>query len=1479
MPAPLSRDDIDKIRTSGQFGADEITQTIDAQRPAMNQAGFTNPEIDAYYGVKQPDPTPIHDFLVKSADQAFNKVSNVLAPYKNVVGPNSPSAADYAGAAKEMAYGGERQDLPSFSDFWQAGWQNSVEGLRRRQAMPDIKVPDDAPLAQKLVMDTSRLIGDAPYMGIGAVVGGVGGGPAAPITALGGAFALPAALRRVYMDQIQNGEIKDFAHFWDLFKGTSYDAFKGYITGAATALAGKAAPGWWSVPAEAATMTTVGSALEGQMPKPSDFLEASLLMGAMHKSGVPLADVTSKMQDVFVRTGKTPKDMIQDANQDPTVKEDIASSNIDVPRSYQAFDQTQEAQPATPESIDHSQHVPDESSGLAKDYPQTEEGMHQAVYPDAQVETSQEVTANLWKLSPEHLDDLLRETKMSDQEKLVKALGEEGAAEFKKLERQSNSMDTARADAAYEKMKAIDDKMTPEQYRLVYGRHGDGLAASDIAVVKDAHTSFDGQSDMDVAWEGTLGVRRVAADKIRDVPVKGGSPEAQAAYIRFGRAVAELKARGMNMERIPEFMAKATAAKSGMSLGDATSFIEDLIRKTDKAAELPSVGAIESTAAIKAIDYQRSAESTKPSGDNAKSASGATPTDRILARLSIGESKKKSYNWNDLYRDAVDNLDPLSRAVKAMTGDEKLPVAEDPYKLARLTRGVNGKAQHFIEHGTFGFKDFKDTGPGLKQILDPVKDDLDGFRAYITAKRVVELESRGIKTGVDLEDAKSVVGRSDNRASQFAEVADRLDKYQDQTLRYLKDSGIISDQMYDAMKEANKDYVPFYRVMDHDPKLAGMGKGFQANNPVKKIKGSERLIVDPLESVIKNTYLFINMAERNNVARALVDLAEKHPEQGETLIRKAKTSSSPITVSEEEMGAYLKPYEEQYGVTLDPQEMTVFRGNSFFPKENQVAIYKDGKRTLYDVDPELAGTLKALDTETANTLLRMLALPTQLLRAGVTLSPDFIIRNIERDQLTAGVFSEGNYKPFVSVFGGLASAVKKDQAFQDWLKSGGANANFVSLDREYLQEHIDKVLTSSPVWNEITHPMGMLRVLSEFSENATRVGEFKRVAGKSPSKEDILKAGYSSREVTLDFSRTGAKTKAANLLIAFWNANVQGVDRTARAFKNKPLVTTAKVMAGITLPSVLLYLSNRNDKRYRELEHWQKDNYWIFLTDNHIFRVPKPPELGMIFGTGAERLTEYILSKDPKAFDGFLQQLGASQMPGVTPTAATPFIETWANKNLFTDTPLVPADREGMLPEYQFRPYTTELTKKLGSLVAGLPGMKESKFSAPVNIDAFIHDWSGSVGVSAMDIADYGLRKAGLLPDPPKPSPTLSDLPFVKAFVVRYPSMGTQPISDFYDAYNSNQMALETIKKLGKEGNIDQALREYSLRQGNLLRLEPIKQSMSNASRTIQMIQLNPSVPPPEKRQLIDKLYIQVNEAAKQGLHVIDQMNQTIKQK
>jgi hypothetical protein len=216
---------------------------------------------------------------------------------------------------------------------------------------------------------------------------------------------------------------------------------------------------------------------------------------------------------------------------------------------------------------------------------------------------------------------------------------------------------------------------------------------------------------------------------------------------------------------------------------------------------------------------------------------------------------------------------------------------------------------------------------------------------------------------------------------------------------------------------------------------------------------------------------------------------------------------------------------------------------------------------------------------------------------------------------------------------GAFSLAKKDQDFQNWLKSGGANAALVSMDREYLQMQLDTLTEVQGVtrkaWNVATRPFEILRITSELIENATRLGEFKRVSGGLTEKAAIQEGGMASREVTVDFARMGAKTRAMSLISAFFNAAVQGEERVIRAFAENPVGTTTRMMAAITLPSILLYLSNRDDPRWQEIPRWQKDLFWIVFTDDHIYRIPKPHSAGIMFGSLPERMLEAFESDTP----------------------------------------------------------------------------------------------------------------------------------------------------------------------------------------------------------------------------------------------------------
>ena len=959
--------------------------------------------------------------------------------------------------------------------------------------------------------------------------------------------------------------------------------------------------------------------------------------------------------------------------------------------------------------------------------------------------------------------------------------------------------------------------------------------------------------------------------------------------------------------------------------------------------------------------------------------------DKMLSKISVRESNdKEPMTFQKLYTDLIDDLNPIREAVKKAAKDGALPTSDDPYQLARLTRGTFGKANQFLEYGTFDFKNYENNGPSLRAILNgevrdlpeltnPEPVDLDSLRAYIKAKRDLELVSRGVADpDVDVDAATVVV----KHWSHYEGVAKELTAYQNRLTKYLRDAGIISSDDYEAMLKANKDYVPFFRVMGDDAG-AGLGRGVKTRNPIKSIKGSERNIIDPIESIIKNTYMYLSLAERNAVGNAFIHMAERSGNM-EMFAKKLPQELKATTLKEEEIRALFDEFvkirkqtstervattrqstesktETTGGEGAEPQTKqgkmvrdrvlealsargfskgeseqmvarlegkasggstttdskttvetlireiekteyvaeldirlpnsvaTIFRAVKTPLRDNEIAVFENGKYQKYEVDPEVARAFNAADSQTAGLLTKILAIPAKALRAGAVLSPDFMGRNLIRDQTMAFVLSKGGYFPIFDFMRGAFSLAKKDQDFQNWLKSGGANAALVSMDRQYIQQQLSALTEVQGVmgkaWNVAKSPFEILRITSELIENATRLGEFKKVSGGLTEKAAIQEGGMASREVTVDFARTGMKTRAMSLISAFFNAAVQGEDRVIRAFAEKPVGTTTKMMAAITLPSILLYLSNRDDPRWQEIPRWQKDLFWIVFTDDHIYRIPKPHSAGIMFGSIPERMMEAYESDHPGAMKDLEKSFISAFFPNMIPTVAAPIVDQFANRSLFTGAPLIPAAQEKLLPEYQYTEYTTETAKALGQILGAFPGLRERSIrdedtfiggvaralSTPILVENYVRSWTGGLGMYTLQLADKALRESGVLPDPVKPLETLSDLPVIKAFVVRYPSASAQSIQDFYDDYYAKKRVFDTKMELAKQGDLDAFDRVQNIDPSAWDEMAGIRDTLTQQSQLVRLIYKNPDFSPEDKRQLIDSIYYRMIELAKVG--------------
>lgn len=871
---------------------------------------------------------------------------------------------------------------------------------------------------------------------------------------------------------------------------------------------------------------------------------------------------------------------------------------------------------------------------------------------------------------------------------------------------------------------------------------------------------------------------------------------------------------------------------------------------------------------------------------------------KILSQVGEkSEAPKKSYTRDDFYKDFVDRLDPIKEAVGELAKDPKaLDVSKDPYKLSRMANDYKAKVKYFFEKGVVDFKTLEKTSKPFTEIVEPFQKDMNGLKAYLLSKRAVELNERGIKTGFDIEAAKAVVK---DGSGTFETAAKELVDFQNGALKYLKDSGVVSLESYKNLVEAGKSYISFKRISEE-----GEVSGGSKSAPLKKIKGSDLKVQDPFLSMIENTELYVKLAERNRAVSALVELAEKAPDQ--KIIEKVPTAMRPVEISEAEVGRIFK----EQGIVADPQAVTVFRGQARTLGLNEFEVFRNGKREVYQTSSAIAEAIKTLDGNGAaqNIFFRLARGVTTVKRLGISLTPDFLAKNVFRDQLTAGVFSKGGTIPFIDMLSAVGDLIKKNDHYYEWLKSGGANGAFLEMGERYLKNDIYKLNAETGnflkrIWNVAETAWQKLAVIGSLAEQSTRLAEFKRVSGGSKNPNAILEGGFASREVTVDFQRVGAKVAAFNAITAFQNVGIQGLDRTVRAIKEDPKGVALKAVASLTVPSVLLWWAQHDDERYKQTPRYIKDLFWIILTDNwqaestpgearnfpahlvrtakdgsfeinkgHEFRIPKPQELGLLFGSLPERLLEKFFTDNPKAGKDFGKTMAELLTPSLIPDILTPGIEQAMNKSTFTGNKLVPTYLEGQLPQYQYTHYTSETAKALGKIFQAVPflndlGPKDTPVSSPIVIDNYIRSWTGTLGDYAVKVVDQGLIEAGIVPDPIKPASALADIPFIKAFVVRYPSGAAQSIVDFHARYRETEKFLNTKQALIKAGNVDALTKELSSPENLpfLMKLSGVNESLNQQSRVIQGVFQNPKMKPEEKRQLIDMVYFQMIETAKAG--------------
>jgi hypothetical protein len=280
-----------------------------------------------------------------------------------------------------------------------------------------------------------------------------------------------------------------------------------------------------------------------------------------------------------------------------------------------------------------------------------------------------------------------------------------------------------------------------------------------------------------------------------------------------------------------------------------------------------------------------------------------------------------------------------------------------------------------------------------------------------------------------------------------------------------------------------------------------------------------------------------------------------------------------------------------------------------------------------------------------------------------------------------------------------------------------------------------------------------------------------------------------------------------NQISAFFNPAVQDLDKILRTFGGeggpRGAAATARAVGYITVPTMALYMLNREDPNYQELSQARKDFFWNvprFRWNDEEGRmehtgkfvaVPKPFLLGMIFGTMPERVMTWIDQDDPEAFSQIAQNFLQVALPSAIPTAMQPILEVTTNHDFFRDRPVIPESEKRLIAEEQAGPLQGETVRLIGKAFD----------VSPRNVEQLIRGYTGGLGTNALQIVDAALQLFGQ----ERPVQSERDLPipvvsrFLQSFLVDEPTVNSKSVERFYTHWEDIESNMATTRAMLKQ--------------------------------------------------------------------------------
>lgn len=802
------------------------------------------------------------------------------------------------------------------------------------------------------------------------------------------------------------------------------------------------------------------------------------------------------------------------------------------------------------------------------------------------------------------------------------------------------------------------------------------------------------------------------------------------------------------------------ALKAGKSVAEAIEAALLHIRKNVKAFNEKAVRSLfEKELGGKTIPPP----SAKVSG-NAGSGVVSKPTSSSLNDLyKIFEPKKtqgpslkqRGVNFIESLRTGFSSkFRPLNKLAEDIAKAYGITKPKDIAALAEQLKGSQGKAESEI----YRFD---------KDVSDLVKGNEKDFNVYMFIRRSLDRlnqDSKDIGRALAGEDVptlnrRRVAGHTINNLTErlqelesklgpdvtakFGKAADAYQKYMDDSLQLQVKSGRMSPEVYDAIKEGNQFYAPFKvaKYFEQQMKPSGVGKSIdtqaQYTQAMKGIEDADFKLGDMQAAARQNILISRILADKNNVMQKFSDLAAQ--DVNKQFIRRLGPNESPAN------------------------------GKEF------ITVREAGKPVRYEVDPQIASTIKSLDSTSQGVVLDYLGKGAIPFRAGATTlnvpfqAVNLIAADLPRQALVSKYGIHGVSDLIRYPMGFIESAFSaiagnnfgfKNKLYLDYLESGTAgNTLQESLTPEALKFKEPTTISKSAKLGRT--------VIYSLADFAKAIEETNKIHGvKRAMREEGVKSGkeLSPEAVTEirrfsgspDFGRVGGITEQAGLNVfqPFFNARLQGAIADVGRLTGRDGAKTAAATwgrLGAVVGSAALYaymLNNREENRedYAKRPVQEKQNYFLIPKSDadgkpryvtmedgskvrDYWRIPKR-EAVKWFANSLESALDFARDKDPKALAAFgghmVQEVTPvniqgdsapekleSVVSGLNPLIKGP-IEVATGRDTYRHRDLIPDTMKNASPENQYKETTPEFFK---GIAAKVPGFAPEFLRSPLMLE------------------------------------------------------------------------------------------------------------------------------------------------------------------